>query len=52
MKLEMKDSISKRIKGDNRRWRRRQRQFARRRAQHGDIAGVAHFLRSARNIKK
>lgn len=52
MKLEPKDVISKRLNGDKRRWRRRQRQFAGRRARQGESEGVAHFLRSARNIKR
>ena len=50
MKLAPKDKISKRLAGDKRRWRRRQRQFAKRRSQQGDTAGVAHFLKSARSI--
>ena len=52
MKLQLKDIISKRIAGDRRRWRRRQRQFAKRRSHEGDVAGTLHFLRSARSIKK
>lgn len=52
MKIELKDAISKRLAGDKRRWRRRQRQFAKRRAQQGDFARVTHFLRSAKNIKR
>ncbi|HHH3217004.1 TPA: hypothetical protein ACPY7G_003060 [Morganella morganii] len=51
MKLQIKDVISKRIAGDNRRWRRRQRQFAKRRALQNDIAGMKHFLTSAKKIK-
>lgn len=51
MEFEVKDIISKRLKGDKRRWRRRQRQFAKRRALQGDIGGVSHFLKSARRIK-
>ena len=52
MKLKAKDNVSKRITGDSRRWRRRQRQFAKRREQQGEYSGVSHFLKSARNIKR
>lgn len=52
MKLLSKDSVAQRIENDARRWRRRQRQFAKRRVLQGEKEGASHFLKSARNIKR
>ncbi|WP_314721519.1 hypothetical protein [Rahnella variigena] len=52
MKLKIKTSASKRIEGDSRRWRRRQRQWAKRRGVEGFESAVKYCLSRARNHKR